>query len=118
MKGLSGVEDQLGMQLVQTADQVLEIVLDPDQGHLVPPLAQRVGDLVLHLGLVVLPGGHLLGHLAGVVLVVPAVVGGVEDYGDAHAAPGSGGKRPQSWPGPVGSGRGAAAPAVRERRSG
>ena len=59
-------------------DQVLQVVAHADQDHLVAPDPERVGDLVLHLGLIVFPRRDLGRHLALVVGVVPPVVGGVE----------------------------------------
>ena len=84
MKGLRGVEDQVRPQLAEGADQVLKVVLHPDEKDLVPPVAQGVCDLVLHLRLVVAPGGHLLGHLPLVLGVLPAGIRGVENDGDSH----------------------------------
>jgi hypothetical protein len=50
----------------------------------VAALAQRVGDLVLHLSLGGLAGAHLALHLALVVWVVPSRVRGVKNDGEAH----------------------------------
>jgi hypothetical protein len=81
---LGRVEDQVRPHLVQAADQVLQVVAHPDQGDLVTPLAQGVRDLVLHLGFIVVPGGHFLGHLPLMLGMVPPGVGGVENDGDSH----------------------------------
>ena len=64
--------------------QVLQIVAHADQGHVMTPAPEGVGDLVLHLGLIVLPRRDLGRHLALVVGMFPPVVGGVECHHNAH----------------------------------
>ena len=83
-KASAALKTRSGRMWSRELDQVLQVVAHPDEEDLVPPLAQGIGDLVFHLGLVVMPGGHFLGHLAFVLGMVPAVVRGVEDDGDPH----------------------------------
>jgi hypothetical protein len=87
---LRGVEDQVGLQLLEPVDHRLDVVVDPDQEDLVALLPEGVGDLVLHLRLVRLPGGDLGLHLSPVVLVLPARVGRIEDHRDLHCRQGDG----------------------------
>ncbi|MGH7535598.1 MAG: hypothetical protein ACREMG_08430 [Gemmatimonadales bacterium] len=104
VEGLGPVKHQLRPELSQRSDQILEVVADTDQLHLVVPPAQRVGDLVFHLGLILMPSLDFPYHLPLVVGRGPAFVWSIEDHRDAHrnvVGPG----RLVSWQGPLRTGR-------------
>jgi hypothetical protein len=97
VEGLDGVEDQVGPDLVEAAHEVLQVVLDAEEGHLMSAFPERIGYLILHLGLVVGPRRNLGGHLALVLRVVPPAVRGVKCHDDAHFTDARL-RRPEKWP--------------------
>ena len=73
------------MRIVVTFDTPYDGWDHPDQPHVMPLDPERVGDLVLHLGLIMFPRRDLGRHLALVVRVIPPVVRSVEGHHNAHA---------------------------------
>ncbi len=83
-EGLDGVEDKVGAGAHRATRPGSRDRPDTQQVDLVAAAAERVGDLVLHLRLVVFPRRDFGGHLPLVVGMIPPAVGRIEHYRNAH----------------------------------